>query len=81
MHGYTQSKHTPSLWTHKWRPVSFTLVVDDFGVKYVGEEHALHLLSVLREHYEVEVDWEGTKYCGIDLAWDYDKREAHLYME
>ena len=23
------------------------LVVDDFGVKYVGEEHAKHLLSIL----------------------------------
>ena len=31
-HGYTQSKFTPGLWTHKWRPICFTLVVDDFGV-------------------------------------------------
>ena len=33
--GYTQSKVTPGFWTHAWRPISFTLVVDDFGVKYV----------------------------------------------
>ena len=31
--GYQQSKLVPSLWTHDWRPVQFTLVVDDFGVK------------------------------------------------
>jgi hypothetical protein len=31
--GYTQSKLTPGFWTHDWRPISFTLVVDDFGVK------------------------------------------------
>ena len=27
--------------------------MDDFGVKYVGEEHANHLLSVLRKYYVV----------------------------
>ena len=30
-HGYYQSKLVPGLWLHKWRPVQFTLVVDDFG--------------------------------------------------
>ena len=27
--GYHQSKFTPGLWTHEWRPLCFTLVVDD----------------------------------------------------
>ena len=27
--GYQKSKTTPGLWKHKWRPVQFTLVVDD----------------------------------------------------
>ena len=45
--GYKQSLHTPGLWTHQWRPICFTLVVDDFGVKYVGKEHSEHLVSVL----------------------------------
>ena len=35
--GYYQSKLVPGLWNHEWRPVQFTLVVDDFGVKYLGE--------------------------------------------
>ncbi len=43
-HGYTQSKTTPGLWTHEWCPITFSLVVDDFGVKYIGEEHAQHPL-------------------------------------
>ena len=50
-HGYHQSKYVPGLWKHDTRPIQFTLVVDDFGVKYVGEEHARHLKSVLEEHY------------------------------
>ena len=28
--GYTQSKLTPGLWTHKWRSILFTLFVDNF---------------------------------------------------
>ena len=35
--GYSQCKHTPGLWRHKWRPVIFSLVLDDFGVKYIGK--------------------------------------------
>jgi hypothetical protein len=46
--GYRQSKITPGLWTHYTRPISFSLVIDDFGVKYVGEENAQHLLDTVR---------------------------------
>ncbi len=42
-HGYRQSKLVPGLWQHDTCPIQFTLVVDDFGVKYVGKEHAMHL--------------------------------------
>ena len=38
-HGYSQSKTTPGLWKHEWRPIIFSLVVNNFGVKYVGVEH------------------------------------------
>jgi hypothetical protein len=51
-HSYSQSKAVPDLWTNKTQPISFTLVVDDFGVKYVGKEHAMHLISILKEHYK-----------------------------
>ena len=42
LHGYYECKHTPGLWQHLTRPISFTLVVNDFGVKYVGREHGAH---------------------------------------
>ena len=54
--------------------------MDDFSVRYVGKEYADHLISVLREHYEVDTDWDGKKYCGITLDWDYVKGEVHLSM-
>ena len=48
-HGYRQSDHTPGLWIHDWRPISFSLIVNDFGVKDVGKEHADHLIKILGE--------------------------------
>ena len=54
-HGYTQSETTPGLWLHKLRPIQFSLVVDDFGVKYVGKENAEHLLNTIRKYYVVFV--------------------------
>ena len=78
--GYTQSKVTPDFWAHAWRPISFTLVVDDFGVKYVGKEHADHLVRVLKEKYEISEDWGGKKYIGLTFDWDYIKHQVHVYM-
>ena len=65
--GYHQSKITPGFWTHEWRPICFSLVVDDFGVKYVGREHAEHLLSAIEDHYTCKADWEGTRYLGLTI--------------
>jgi hypothetical protein len=45
--GYYPACYTPGLWLHKTRPISFTLVVDDFTVKYVGKQHAAHLRNAL----------------------------------
>ncbi|KAL7484531.1 hypothetical protein ACHAW6_010167 [Cyclotella cf. meneghiniana] len=77
-HGYCQSKLVPGLWTHKLQPIAFTLIVDGFGGKYVGKEHALHLKSILKEHYTVSMDWTGTKYIGLSLDWDYTHQRVHL---
>ena len=68
--GYYQCQHTPGLWKHKWRPITFCLVVDNFGVKYEGREHVEHLLNTIRTHYEVSEDWSGELYCGIMLKWN-----------
>ena len=56
----------------------FTLVVDDFGVNHVNKEDAEHLMSALKQHDEVTEDWEGERYIGIHLRWDYSGRKVHL---
>ena len=78
--GYRQSKLVPGLWKHDWRPIQFTLVVDDFGVKYVGKEHAIHLQNTLKRNYEITNNWTGKRYIGITLDWDYKRRQVHLSM-
>ena len=55
-------------------------MVDDFGVKYVGKEHALHLKATLERDYKVTNDWTGNRYIGITLDWDYERRQVHLSM-
>ena len=63
-----------------WRPIAFSLVVDDFRVKYVGEEHAKHLLETIQENYETSHEWEGTRYIGLTIEWDYKHRLVHISM-
>ena len=55
-HGYQKSKLLPGLWKHDWQPIQFTLVVYYFGVKYLGEKHALHLKKTLEENYKVTTE-------------------------
>jgi hypothetical protein len=49
----------------------FTLVVDDFGVKYVNKDDVDHLIASIKKNYMLMEDWIGNLYCGIQLDWDY----------
>ena len=62
-HGYYEVKHTPVLWKHISRPIQFTLVVDDFGVKYTRRKDLEHLLGVLEKEFTaISTDWNGAIY-------------------
>jgi hypothetical protein len=78
--GYYPARHTPGLWLHKTRPIYFTLVVDDFAVKYVGKQHAEHLRNALLRTYELTTDWTATVYSGMTLKWDYKNRTCDISM-
>jgi hypothetical protein len=41
--GYYPARHTPGICLHQTRPISFSLIMDDFAVKYVGKQHSDHL--------------------------------------
>jgi hypothetical protein len=68
------------MWRHLTHPISFALVVNDFGVKYVGREHVDHLIKFIKEKYELTKDWSGNLYCGIKLLWDYHQCALDISM-
>jgi hypothetical protein len=68
------------LWRHSASDLAFTLVVNDFGVKYTNPQDAKNLMTTLNELYKVSEDWEGARYCGLTLTWDYAKRTCDISM-
>jgi hypothetical protein len=56
-YGYHQSKIIPGLWTHTTRNMCFTLVVDDFTIKYTKLEDTHHLINALKKDYIITIDW------------------------
>jgi hypothetical protein len=54
--------------------------VDDFAVKYVGEDDTHHLRNALLRNYEITTYWGGKVYSGITLKWDYEKRTCDISM-
>ena len=65
---YYEVAHTPGLFTHVTRLIQFSLVVDDFGVKYASKEHVGHLIRTLERKYDkIPVDWEDKLYYDIPL--------------
>ena len=74
-HNYIQCVNTPCLFINKENGVTFTLVVDDFLIKYKQRSAVDHLFSVLRELYEITTDFSPTlKYVGITLRHNRKKR-------
>ena len=78
--GYEPVTHTPGLWKHKDRDIIFTLVVDDFAIKYTKIEDLLHLQNALQSKYTLTIDMEAKSYCGVDITWDYKKRTCQISM-
>ena len=79
-HGYQPCLFTPGLWQHTTHDICFTLVVDDFAMRYTNKANALHLLVTLKDHYQVTEDLEATRYCGLTLQWDYANRTVDISM-
>jgi hypothetical protein len=76
--GYRTTQHIHGIWTHDTHPISFSLVVDDFGVKNVGLEHAEHAMACIKKNYNISRDWNETAYCGLTLEWDYRNKTVDL---
>ena len=78
--GYEPAPINPGLWGHQMCPLQFSLVVNDFGVKYERQEDITHLLDSLKTIYKISEDWNVNLYCGFNLNWYYYKQEVLISM-
>ena len=78
--GYVKAGLTPGLFKHTTRNTIFSLVVDDFGVKYSSLEDANHLIQALRQHYTVTTDFTGKLFLGMHLDWNYKLGHVDLSL-
>lgn len=62
------------------RPVTFALIVDDFGMKVVGNKQGKHLIDTIKRYYPVVVDEKGEIFAGIHLKWNYDVSLPHVNL-
>jgi hypothetical protein len=79
-YGYAPTPDTPALFKHATRPISFVLVVDDFGIQYASKADADHLVGALRDLYTLKVDWTGKKYVGFDIDYNMPEKYIDLSM-
>ena len=75
-HVYYPIPNTVGMWKHTFKPISFCLCVDDFGIKHLNKQDVQHLLDTLQQKYTVTTDWTGSNYCGLILKWDF--RNCHV---
>ena len=78
--GYHHVPIIPGLFTHRTHDISFTLVVDNFGVKYTSRADFNHLVATIKQKYIATIDRSGVLYCGLTLAWNYAKRYVDISM-
>ena len=78
--GYSPMRCTPGYWKHATKPTTFTLAVDDFGIKSFCRQDTDHLLNALRQKYAITVDLTGSSYLGLTLEWNYAEGYVDISM-
>jgi hypothetical protein len=79
-YGYSPVRFTPGLWHHHTRRTTFTLAVDDFGIKYFCKADADHLFAAIHDKYALTKDWTGESYLGLTLKWNYPAGYVDIFM-
>ncbi len=69
---------TPCLFRHVSRPISFVLVVGDFGIKYRNRDDYEHLISCLSRLYHVKSHPIASKFLGFAISHDRSQRTLSL---
>ena len=56
-HGYVRAGVTDGLFKHVTHEISFTLVVNNFGIKYTNDDDVQHLVCIMNEKYTFKVNF------------------------
>jgi hypothetical protein len=59
---YIETSQISGLFKHISNSIKFALVIDDFLVQYTDLKDPQHLVTTLKEYYEMTVNTEATKY-------------------
>ena len=57
--GFAPVPRTLVLWKHATKHITFSLVVDNFGVNYIVKENSAQLFQSLQKLYSISIDWTG----------------------
>lgn len=72
--------YTHCLFQHKTRDVFFTLVVDEFGIKYTDIKDLHHLHQSINQLCKTTIDTTNSLYCSPTIKWDYNKQYLDISM-
>ena len=78
---YETMKFIPGIWRHTTCKTTFTICVDDLGVKYFSKNYALHLVNAVTSQYRCTIDWTGSLYYDLNLEWNYIKVLVNVTMK
>lgn len=79
IHDYHETR-TPCLFRHISNGTDFTLVVNDFGIKYSSKEGAQHLIDTPRLLYVIKIDWTRSTYIGFTIKFNIPNHTVSLTM-
>ncbi|CAJ1940812.1 unnamed protein product, partial [Cylindrotheca closterium] len=79
-HGFIPCEQTAGLWKDTTSDLMFSLVVDDFGVRYTAKSNIERLITVLQGKYKTSIDWTGSRYIGMQIDWDYENGTVDISM-
>jgi len=79
-HGFQLADNTSGLLTHQTRDLTFSLVVDDFGLCYTKKADAQYLIDTLQKLYQITIDWTGTKYLKMTINHDINNDTIKISM-
>ena len=74
------AENTLGLLKHKTRDLTFSLVVDDFGVCYTKTEDVEFLIDTLKQLYQITIDWTGSKYLKMTIDHNIKEQTMTLSM-